>query len=47
MSDLKGSVMTNADKHFSNLKTNINFSTSSIAFTENEKKKKAGGDIHL
>lgn len=40
MSDLKGSVMTNTEKHFSNLETNINFSTSGYAFKKNEKKKK-------
>ena len=47
MSDLKGSVMTNTEKHFSNLETNINFSTSGYAFKKNEKKKKSGEDIHL
>lgn len=35
MSDLKRSVMTNMEKHFSILETNINFTVSGYADTEN------------
>lgn len=35
MSDLKRSVVTNMEKHFSILETNINFSGSGCAATEN------------
>lgn len=35
MSDLKRSVMTNKEKHFSILETNINFTVSGYADTEN------------